>query len=136
MTNETLEVAIPRMIAEVLALEVSECVPDARFFADLNGESIDLLDLQFQIEKQLGIRVQLDVLASGDLLAADYRDVITPESLERIRRTFPFLPTERLPENATVHDARDLLTVRVIVEFTALAQREGSLRVAPAVARG
>ncbi len=43
-------------IADCLGVEIEEVTPEARFFEDLGGESIDLLSLSFQFEKAFNIR--------------------------------------------------------------------------------
>lgn len=47
----TLEV-VRDILVDILAVEPEEVTPDANFFHDLSGESIDVLDLQFHCEKK------------------------------------------------------------------------------------
>lgn len=76
-------------IAECLGVELDEVTPEANFFEDLGGESIDLLDLSFRIEKTLGIRPDFSSVRDQLNLAADESGALTPESMERLRSVFP-----------------------------------------------
>ena len=103
------------IVAEILALEPEEVMPDSRFFADLGGESIDLLDLQFQLEKQL--RARVDFSRALAAIETDSEGHITPASLRRLDEQHPFLGVGRLSTPATPTDLLDLLTTRSIVAF-------------------
>jgi acyl carrier protein len=95
---------------------------DSPFFADLGGESIDLLDLQFQIAKQLGVQVEFEKLLGGDAIKTDEHKIVTPESLKWLAQTYPFLPFHRLAPNPTPEGLKALLTVEAITRVVELAQ--------------
>lgn len=49
--------SVQEILIEVLSVEPEEVSsPNANFYFDLGGESIDLLDLNFQIEKRWGVK--------------------------------------------------------------------------------
>jgi len=112
-------------IADTLSLELEEVVPDARWYADLNGESIDLLDLSFQLEKHYQIRLEFGRLVANDIMETDAAGVVLPQSIERLAREFPFVPIDRLPPRPKRDDMRSLLTVQSI---TRLVEREVAAR--------
>ena len=115
--SKSIESVIPKLIMEVLAVEESEVVPDARFFQDLNGESIDLLDLGFKIEKAFGVRAQFQNLFGSSQMKTDPRGVFTPDAIAWLRAEFAFLNTAKLPVVPREDDLKGLLTVRAICEF-------------------
>jgi acyl carrier protein len=125
---------VVKAIVDVLAVEEQEVMPDARFFADLGGESIDLLDLSFHLEKRLGSKVDFSRLLTGGALGADVRGPVSAQALQALAANYPFLPTDRLPPNPTQEDLKDLLTVDVLTHFAALAQ--AAAPTAPAGAQG
>ncbi len=122
MTNAAAELQplVTRIVAETLCLETDEVTPEARFFADLDGESIDLLDLQFRIEKDLHRAMDLND-TFGSRIELDQTGEVTPASLEWLRRTYPFLAVDALERPITSERLKDLLTVGTIAEFAALA---------------
>jgi acyl carrier protein len=109
------------IIAEVLSVEEREATPSARFFRDLGGESIDILDLSFQLERQLGAKVEFGQLFAGDTIRTGQRGVVMPESLNWLADKYPFLPVQELRPNPTADSLKDLLTVDAITRFVELA---------------
>lgn len=106
------------MVAEVLVLELDEVQPQSRFFADLHGESIDLLELTFLIERQLKRKVDFAAAFAGNALETDDAGVLSAAALERLRTAVPFLDTHRLPPHPTPDALKqELLTVGAIAEF-------------------
>ncbi|MBI5863346.1 MAG: acyl carrier protein [Planctomycetes bacterium] len=118
MQQDSLLETIQAMIAQVLVLEAREVLPTSRFFPDLHGESIDLLDLGFMVERQLGIRINFSEALAGDAVRTDESGRLTAESTQEIRRRFPFLDLSRLPSGATPKRLiEETLTVSAITEF-------------------
>lgn len=109
--------AVREQIAECLAADLDEIVPAANFFNDLGGESIDVLDLTFRIEKRLGVRPNFAVMKEEAALDFDESGRLTPESLAKARTLFPDLP---IPADGTIAP-RDLFTVAMIEAIVARA---------------
>ena len=109
LTSRQLDI-VRQEIAECLGVELDEVTPEANFFEDLGGESIDLLDLSFRIEKTLGIRPDFSSVRDQLNLAADENGALTPESVERLRSAFPEIAP--LPEGPVT--AKGLFTISVI----------------------
>src|SRR5258708_39802752 len=84
---------VRRLIAEVLALELDDVRPEALFFDDLDGESIDLIELSFRLERLYGVRVRFQELSEDELIFDD-QGCLTAESLGLLRTKFPFLKLE------------------------------------------
>lgn len=113
---------VRQQIADCLATEIDEVVPAANFFTDLGGESIDVLDLTFRLEKALGVRPNFSVMKDEAALDFDELGRLTPESLERARALFSDLP---IPSSGSVDSQpiapRDLFTVEMIEAIVARA---------------
>jgi acyl carrier protein len=108
---------IREIIAAVLSVDEEEVTPTARFFADLGGESIDVLDLSFQIERQFNVKIEFNRMLAGDQIQTDEHGVVTPKSLQWLAETCPFLAVERLGPSPTPEAMKDLLTVEAITRF-------------------
>ncbi|MFN0135273.1 MAG: phosphopantetheine-binding protein [Phycisphaerae bacterium] len=108
------------VLVSVLMIEPHEATPHARFFQDLDGESIDLLDMGFQLQKLYGVPVEIGKQFT-ESVKTDEAGVVTPESLEALRATYPFLSIDRLPPSPTTETMKELLTVDAI---TRLVERQ------------
>lgn len=108
---------VQAIVAEVLACEPEEATPQARFFADLGGESIDFLDLTFRCEKHFGVKLGIEKLLDAEYAATDEAGVLTEQSLARLQERFAFLDFSQLPERPTKAQLTDLLTVQAIAQF-------------------
>jgi len=53
------------VLQEALEVPVESIVPEAQIINDLGAESIDLLDIRFRIEKELGVKISNADLASA-----------------------------------------------------------------------
>jgi acyl carrier protein len=108
--------------AEVLCIEIEDAGPESNFFRDLGGESIDLLDLQFQVEKQLGIRLQLREMLASNEWAFDDEKRFTARTQSQLVELFPFLTSAF--QSGALQTREDLFTIELISEFVALAARQ------------
>lgn len=117
-----LHTSVTAIIAGVLALEPEEVTANQNFFNDLGGESIDVLDLQFQVEKQLGVKVRFEEMVPSTSLALDDQGRLTPDVRARLSEEYPFLR----PGLDECQSPRDLMTVGNIVEFVACAQQRSA----------
>jgi acyl carrier protein len=122
--DPTLLAQVRAIVEQVLACEDEEATPQARFFNDLGGESIDFLDLTFQCEKHFRVKRGMEKLLDAEYAAADETGALTPQSLARMRDRFEFLDFSLLPERPTKADLTDLLTVEAIAQFVAQAVAE------------
>lgn len=111
----TVDAAVRDIIAECLGAEAEEVMPESNFFDDLGGESIDLLDMNYQIEKQLGIRVNFHQMFSSESWQFDEQGRLTGGTLEKLREEFPTIDIDQLGAAEGV-PARTLLTVQFITE--------------------
>lgn len=115
---------VQTIVADVLACEPEEATPEARFFNDLGGESIDILDLTFRCEKHFHIRLAVEKLLAPEYSGTEEAGVLTEQSLARLRERFSFLDLSLLPERPTKAQLTDLLTVEAIAQFVVQAMAE------------
>lgn len=116
--NDTASIAGPvrDIIADCLGCDLDEVTDGQNFFHDLGGESIDLLDLGFRIEKDLGIRINFHQLMSSESWEFDDEHRLTAGTLRKLTAEFPTIDVDELGAAEGV-PARDLLTVGFIVEL-------------------
>ncbi|HMD53958.1 MAG TPA: phosphopantetheine-binding protein, partial [Phycisphaerae bacterium] len=57
MTREEVFVKVREVLTNALAVDPEEVTPEARLNQDLGAESIDYLDIQFQLEKTFSIKI-------------------------------------------------------------------------------
>lgn len=110
---------VRRLVAEILALDLSEVGPDDLFFEDLGGESIELIELSFHLDKLYGVRLRFQDLVS-DEFTLDERGCLTAESLATLRRKFPFLKLDGF-ETKALERRSAFLTVEAIGGFVQMA---------------
>lgn len=112
--NEVLH-DVQQMVADILAIEPEEVRPASRFFEDLGGESIDVLDLSFRCEKAYGIRAEFQKIGAG--IASDESGRLTQESLEMLRKNCGFLDVAAIEADPRADRVTELLTVEAIARY-------------------
>ena len=110
---------VRRLVAEVLEFDVDEVRPEASFFADLQGQSLDMLELSFRLEKFYGVRVKVQDLAA-DEYKLDDDGCLTPQSLALLKGKYPFLKLDGF-ESRPLQRRGDFLTIEAIAGFVQLA---------------
>ena len=76
--------ALSRIVADALSVAPERVTREARIFGDLGAESIDLLDIQFRMEHEFGLTLNVEDIpgSSGELSTADLQDQLTVGALE------------------------------------------------------
>src|SRR5262249_45071273 len=93
-----------------------ELSPSARFFDDLGGESIDMLDLQFRCEKRFGRRIEIQRML-GETVEVDDAGHIKPATLATLAERSPYLAADRLGANSRLEHLKELITVEAITRL-------------------
>ena len=96
---------------------------------DLGAESIDFLDIVFNLEKEFDIKIKRGELfpenlaAEGEGLAAD--GVVTEDGLAKLRERLPYANIDAFAADPQVENIQDLFTVDMLVKFVAAKQASG-----------
>ena len=123
MSNEEILGKIQGILIEALGADDDEVTSSATLVGDLGAESIDFLDIVFNLEKEFDIKIPRGELfpenlaSEGDGLAAD--GVVTEEGLERLRERLPFADIDSFANDPQVANIQDLFTVGMLVNFVA-----------------
>jgi len=110
---------VRRLTADVLQIEIDEITAGSPFFGDLGGESLDLLELKFRLERQFSVRVPFHDLTANDV-ELDEEGRLTPSSLSLLKTKFPFLKLDGF-ETRPLERRTDLLTIEAIAGFVQMA---------------
>ncbi len=134
ISREDIDNVYPRVakaIAEALARNVGEIRLDRRLFADLEAESIDLLDIVFRLEREFKVQIPRGRIvedARGDLSEAEFehKGVLTEAGLARLREYLSEVPAANFRPRMTLGDVPTLFTVETICKMVLRAMRAGT----------
>jgi len=110
-TEQILEPLITE-VADCLALDVPEVTPESTFFEDLGGESIDLLDIAFRMQRRLGIHTNMQEFRSA--LEFDKEGKISVDTITRLQVETPAIDWAA---HLSGKEGGDFFTIRLIAEM-------------------
>tara|TARA_Y100000589_G_C26985493_1_gene560387 strand:- start:242 stop:655 length:414 start_codon:yes stop_codon:yes gene_type:complete len=91
---------IQSIFAEALGLEEEEVTYDSKLIEDLEAESIDLLDILYQLDREFNIKIPRggleNIASSEDPENVSPDGTLTPLALERLQEAMPEVPAEEL----------------------------------------
>jgi len=131
ITTEDIQAVYPRVaraIAEALAREPAEVRLSSRLFADLEAESIDLLDMVFRLEHEFRIQIPRGRIiedARGGLPEAEFENngVLTAAGLARLREYLSEVPADSFRPKMNLADVPTLFTVETMCKMVIRAMR-------------
>lgn len=127
MNLETVYPKVREIIADVLVIEEDEVSLNARLISDLGAESIDFLDLVFQLEKEFDVKIprgQLEKNARGDLTEAEFEQggVLTEQGVMALKSYLSEVPEAHFSANMKVNEIPMLFTVETFCKLIVLAK--------------
>ncbi|WP_367607981.1 acyl carrier protein [Legionella sp. W05-934-2] len=129
MNVESVYPKVREIIADVLVIEQDEVSKESRLIADLGAESIDFLDLVFQLEKEFSIKIprgQLEKNARGELSQEEFEQggVITEKGLEALKNHLSEVPRDAFTPSMKTSDIPTLFTVETFCKLVVSAKNE------------
>lgn len=128
---------VQEIIADVLVIDAEDVALNSRLISDLGAESIDFLDLVFQLEKEFKIKIprgQLEKNARGDLAENEFEQggVLTPAGLNALKNYLSEVPEEQFKANMKVNEIPMLFTVETFCKLivAAVTQQQSASTVA------
>lgn len=120
---------VREIIADVLVIDEDDISMNSRLITDLGAESIDFLDLVFQLEKEFSIKIprgQLEKNARGDLTEEEFEKggVLTSEGLAALKNYLNEVPAEHFKPNMKVNEIPMLFTVETFCKLIVSAANE------------
>ncbi|MCL5272256.1 MAG: acyl carrier protein [Gammaproteobacteria bacterium] len=117
---------VREIIADVLVIDEEEVALNSRLITDLGAESIDFLDLVFQLEKEFKIKIprgQLEKNARGDLAEDEFEKggTLTEAGLEALKNYLSEVPANQFKANMKVNEIPMLFTVETFCKLVVAA---------------
>ena len=114
------------IIADVLVIEEEKISLNSRLITDLGAESIDFLDLVFQLEKEFKIKIprgQLEKNARGDLAEDEFEKggSLTAQGLEALKLYLNEVTADQFKANMKVNEIPLLFTVETFCKLIVVA---------------
>lgn len=131
MDIETVYPKVATIISDVLAIDENKIDLKKRLIVDLGAESIDFLDLIFQLEREFKIKAplrQIEKEARGSLTDNEFEQngVVTEAGLKVLKEHLSEVPAEYFKNNLKVSEIPTLFTVETFCKIVvnALNQTE------------
>jgi len=122
MNNQEIFNKVKDIIVDVLVIDEDKVQPASRLIVDLGAESIDFLDLVFQLEKEFAIKIprgQLEKNARGDLTEAEFEQngVLTGKGLVALKSYLVEVPQEYFKASMKTSEIPMLFTVETFCKL-------------------
>lgn len=120
MTQEEVYAKIKEVLTTALAVDEEEVTPEARLSADLGAESIDYLDITFQLEKTFGIKIPKGELIPENLFSnKDFvsNGKVTAAGITELKSRMPFADLSKFEADPDINKFRDIFTVDTLVRY-------------------
>ncbi len=119
---------VRQIVADVLVIDQEDVSLNSRLITDLGAESIDFLDLVFQIEKEFKIKIprgQLEKNARGDLAEDEFEQggVLTERGLESLKIYLSEVSQDQFKSNMKVNEIPMLFTVETFCKLVLAASQ-------------
>lgn len=113
---------VREIVADVLVIDEDEVSLNSSLIEDLGAESIDFLDLVFQLEKEFKIKIprgQLEKNARGELAEDEFEKggVLTTLGLQALKNYLSEVPSDRFKTDMKVNEIPMLFTVETFCKL-------------------
>jgi acyl carrier protein len=120
---------VREIIADVLVIDEEDVSLNSRLISDLGAESIDFLDLVFQLEKEFSIKIprgQLEKNARGDLAEDEFEKggFLTVKGMQALKDYLNEVPADYFKANMKVNEIPLLFTVETFCKLIVNARNE------------
>ena len=124
--NQEIFNKVKDIIVDVLVIDEDKVQSTSRLIADLGAESIDFLDLVFQLEKEFAIKIprgQLEKNARGQLTEAEFEQngVLTEKGLVALKSYLCEVPQEYFKSSMKTNEIPALFTVETFCKLVGAA---------------
>ena len=122
MNVESVFPKVREIIADVLVIDEANVSLKSRLITDLGAESIDFLDLVFQLEKEFGVKIprgQLEKNARGAMSEEEFEKggVLTPSGLAALKNYLNEVPAEYFKSTLKVNEVPLLFTAETFCKL-------------------
>lgn len=120
MTYDEVFAKVKEVLTSALAVDEEEVTPEAKLSEDLGAESIDYLDITFQLEKAFGIKIPKGELLPENLFSNPEfvtAGKVTPKGIAELKTRMPYADLTAFEADPDVNKFRDVFTVDVLVKY-------------------
>ena len=120
MTNDDIFAKVRTVLEEALGADADEITPEATLFGDLGAESIDILDISFQLEQAFGFKIAQGELIPESVLRDPKYVVdgkITPDGIRELKSRMPWVNFASIEADPQVRKVPQAFTVDTLVKF-------------------
>ena len=111
---------VRKCVATALGRDEDEVQLDSVLSTDLEAESIDYLDITFQLEREFGISIQKDELFPQKIFQDEalVKDgVVTEQGLAYLKEKLPYADLKKFSADPKITAVPELFTVQLLVSF-------------------
>ncbi|MCA9090325.1 MAG: acyl carrier protein [Planctomycetaceae bacterium] len=111
------------VLVDALGVDDDEVTMESTLIGDLGAESIDFLDIVFQLDKAFGIQIPRAELFPENLASAEAGLIkdgkVTEAGIAEMRAKMPHANVDKFAKDPQVSHIADLFTVEMICKFVA-----------------
>ncbi|QKK09568.1 MAG: acyl carrier protein [Planctomycetota bacterium] len=120
MNRDEIFEKVREVLVEALGVDDDEVTPEASLAADLGAESIDFLDIVFQLEQAFGFKIE-----QGELFPENVTQdpefvkdgLVTEKGLAMLRERLPHIDFSKLDDDPQITRVAQVFTVDALVNF-------------------
>ena len=120
--NDILE-GVKTCLGDVLRIkELSRIVPESSLIADLGADSLDFLDLRYQLEEHFDIEIsnsEINFYSNLGLSLEEIHEdgVLTPQATTKLRELMPELNNSQINSDMKISEVPKLITVQTLISI-------------------
>lgn len=127
MTRDEIYEKVKGVLEEALGVDEDEITPQASLTSDLGAESIDVLDIQFRLEKTFSTPARPFKVAQGELFPENLMENpewvaggrFTDAGMKMLRERMPHVDFSKFDGDREVAKVAEHITVESLVDFVA-----------------
>jgi acyl carrier protein len=133
MTRDEILAGVKECVSQALDVPVAEIREEHRLIGDLGGDSLDLLDLTFHLERRFSVKISpRDIEKRGRAKLGgtpwEVDGVLSSAALAELRSSMPEVPPEELKEGLTVDGVPRVFRVATMVNVVSRLLEEQTPR--------
>ena len=120
VTRQNIYNKVRDILVEALGVDEDEITPDATLVGNLGAESIDFLDIVYNLEKTFGVEIPRGDLIPDDILTnVEFLENgrMNATGMAKLRQRMPFADLAKFEADPIVADFASLLTVNDMCGF-------------------
>ena len=120
MTEQEILVKVQETLVEALGVDDDEVTLDATLTGDLGAESIDFLDIVFNLEKSFDIKIARGELVPDNIVnnpdfVADGK--LTEQGMTELKEKMPHADFSDFEQDPDINKMAELFTVQTIINY-------------------